>query len=66
MPKVRRTEALDRAAAGHYRDKGDEYLAVAEQALADCRWNGAGLAAIHAGISLADAVLANASGIRSV
>lgn len=66
MPRVRRTESLDRSAASQYRTKGDEYLAVAEQALVDSRWNAAGLAAVHAGISLADAVLVNASGVRSV
>jgi hypothetical protein len=66
VPKVRRTQQIDRSAALQYRAKGDEYLAVSEQALVDANWNAAGLAAIHAGISLADAVLVGVAGVRSL
>jgi hypothetical protein len=66
MPRVRRTEKLDPEAASQYRAKGDEYLGLGERALVDGRWNGAGLAAIHSGISLADALLVDVAGVRSL
>lgn len=61
-----KTEKVGRDAARRYLAKGREFALVAEQALADKRFNGAGLVAVHAGISLGDAVLAHSVGLRSV
>ena len=61
-----KTEKVGREAACRYLAKGREFSLVAELALADNHFNGAGLAAIHAGISLGDAVLAYAVGLRSI
>jgi|SRR5450759_1664896 len=60
-----KTETVGRDAARRYLEKGREFADMAEQALSDRRFNGAGLAAVHAGISLGDAVLASVAGLRS-
>jgi len=48
-----------------YLTKAEEFLAASEASLSAERWNAAGLQAIHAGISSADAALAATAGIRS-
>lgn len=63
--KERKVEKVTAAAAARYLDKADEFLAAAEDALAVGRMDAAGLGAVHAGISYADAVLAAVAGVRS-
>ena len=45
--------------------RATEFLGLAQDALARERWNGAGVMAVHAGISAADSVLASSVGFRS-
>jgi hypothetical protein len=45
--------------------KAEECLAAAETNLELERWNAAGVLAVHAGISLADAALADIAGLRT-
>ena len=45
--------------------KAREFLATMESALVGGQWDSAGLAAIHAGISAGDAILAFHGGVRS-
>lgn len=59
------TRSVGRGQAQKYLTKAQEFYAVAEAALADARWNAAGLNAIHAGISAADAAIVASSGARS-
>lgn len=59
------TRSVGRAQAHKYLTKAQEFYAVAEAALADDRWNAAGLNAIHAGISAADAAIVVSIGARS-
>jgi HEPN domain-containing protein len=56
---VRREEAYS------YLGKADEFLEAAHRALADGLWDAAGLGAVHAAISAADAVMVFRGGIRS-
>lgn len=46
--------------------KAEEFVATASGAMEASRWDAAGLAAVHAGISAADAALIAAAGIRSI
>jgi hypothetical protein len=66
MPKRSEFREVPRADARRALAKADELLAVAVSALAGGQWTGAGLSAIHAGISTADAALIASAGIRSV
>lgn len=59
-----RTEKVGKDAARRYLAKGREFAEVADRALSDQHYNGAGLAAVHAGISLGDAVLGSVAGLR--
>jgi hypothetical protein len=45
--------------------KAREFVEIADTAVSTSRWNGAGLASIHAGICAADAALIAAAGVRS-
>ena len=63
--KARRTEKVGAAAAKAYLVKAEEFLHGAESSLAEAHWNSAGLGAVHAAISFADAVLASVAGLRS-
>jgi HEPN domain-containing protein len=56
---VRREEAYS------YLGKADEFLESANRALAAGLWDAAGLGAVHAAISAADAVMVFRGGIRS-
>lgn len=60
-----RTRPARAADAPLYFGKAVEFLEAAEAALREGRWDAAGLAAIHAGISAGDAVLAYRGGVRS-
>lgn len=57
---------VGRAKARQYLLKAEEFSGAGKSLLADQRWNAAGLAAIHAGISASDAALVACSGLRSV
>ena len=61
----RRTERLGVAASKMYSAKAEEFLRAAETSLAAREWNAAGLGAVHAAISFADAVLVAVAGVRS-
>jgi hypothetical protein len=63
--KERKTERVGAAAGRTYLVKAEEFLRSAETSLAECQWNAAGLGAVHAAISFADAVLAVVAGVRS-
>lgn len=60
-----RTRSATKSDSKLYLAKSQEFLATMESALAEEHWDGAGLAAIHSGISAGDAVLAYHGGIRS-
>jgi len=63
--KERKTERVGTAAGRTYLVKAEEFLQSAEMSLAERQWNAAGLGAVHAAISFADAVLAVVAGVRS-
>jgi HEPN domain-containing protein len=63
--KEHRTEHLGPAASRMYSAKAEEFLRAAERSLAAGEWNAAGLGAVHAAISFADAVLVAVAGVRS-
>jgi len=60
-----RTNAIEKAEARKYLTKAQDFLETARLAAQDGRWNSAGLAAIHTGISAADASIVASTGIRS-
>jgi uncharacterized protein (UPF0332 family) len=60
-----RTRPATKADSRVFLIKAEEFLATSEDRLSAQAWDAAGLTAIHAGISGADAVLAYASGVRS-
>ena len=59
------TRPVSRQESRKYLTKAKEFLGTARAALVDSHWNSAGLAAIHAGISAADAAIIASSGLRS-
>lgn len=63
--KQRRVEKVSASASKVFLLKAEEFLATAEGEASRERWNAAGLSAVHAGISSADAVLAAQCGLRS-
>jgi uncharacterized protein (UPF0332 family) len=65
VPRSDRTRPATKADARQYIEKASQFLASTEAELAASRWDSAGLAAIHAGISAGDAVLAYRGGVRS-
>lgn len=58
-------KAVPRDRAGVYWDKSSDFFRTMRDAAAAGNWNGAGLAAVHAAISAADALLVAKAGIRS-
>jgi hypothetical protein len=60
-----RTNAIEKAESRKYLTKAQDVLETARLAAQDGRWNSAGLAAIHAGISAADAAIIASTGVRS-
>jgi hypothetical protein len=64
-PRSDRTRPGTKADARQYLAKADEFAAAMESQLAAAQWDAAGLAAIHSGISAADAVLSYRGGVRS-
>lgn len=65
MPRSDRTRPATKADARHFLAKAFQFLASMEDELTASRWDAAGLAAIHAGISAGDAVLSYRGGVRS-
>jgi hypothetical protein len=65
MPGGERTRPAAKSDSKQYIAKAEEFLASMESALAAELWDAAGLAAIHSGITAADAVLAYHGGVRS-
>ena len=65
VPRSDRTRPGTKADARQYLAKAEEFLGAMESALAADQWDAAGLAAIHSGISAADAVLSYRGGVRS-
>jgi hypothetical protein len=59
------TRAVDRRQAQKFLAKAQEFFESASGDLLNKRWNAAGLNAIHAGISAADAAVVASSGQRS-
>jgi hypothetical protein len=66
MPKKTEVREVPRGEARRSLAKAIEFAAVASGALADRRWTGAGLSAIHAGIAASDAGLIASAGVRSI
>lgn len=64
-PRSDRTRPSTKADARQFAEKAEEFLATMELALSAEHWDAGGLAAIHAGISAADAVLSYRGGVRS-
>ncbi|MBE0418076.1 MAG: hypothetical protein IBX63_09955 [Coriobacteriia bacterium] len=65
MGRSGRTRAATKGDSRLYAGKASEFLSSTERAIASREWDAAGLAAIHAGISASDAVLAYHGGVRS-
>lgn len=65
VPRGDRTRTSTTGDARLYLQKAEEFLASMELALDAGHWDAGGLAAIHAGISAADAVLSYRGGVRS-
>ncbi|HEV2249076.1 MAG TPA: HEPN domain-containing protein [Candidatus Limnocylindria bacterium] len=64
MPRPK-AHAVERVKCRTYLSKADQFLAVADAAIADARNDAALLLAIHSAISAADAVTAALGGLRS-
>ncbi|MEK6544721.1 MAG: HEPN domain-containing protein [Elusimicrobiota bacterium] len=64
-PKNFKTRSVSRDRHGIYLKKAQEFLRASESALKIGDWNAAGLNAVHAAISSADALLVYYAGVRS-
>lgn len=60
------TRETPRGDSRKYLAKSEEFAASAAAALETGSWNSAGLSAVHAGVSAADAVLVASAGVRSI
>ena len=65
MAKEIKTSHVPKSNYINYLKKAEEFLSSAQDSLVREKWNAAGLNAIHAGISSADALLVSLHGIRS-
>lgn len=65
MTKDIKTSRVPKSDCLNYLKKAEEFLSSAQDSLIKEKWNAAGLNAIHAGISSADALLVSLHGIRS-
>jgi hypothetical protein len=65
VPRGDRTRPATKGDARQYLEKAAQFLASLEGELSASRWDSAGLAAIHAGISAGDAMLSYRGGVRS-
>ena len=64
-PKKLKTRSVAREHYTSYRKKAQEFMRSSESALRAEDWNAAGLNAVHAAISAADALLVYFGGVRS-
>lgn len=65
MAKEIKTSRIPKSDCINYFKKAEEFFSSAQDNLVKEKWNAAGLNAIHAGISSADALLVSLHGIRS-
>jgi len=65
MAKKIKTIHVPKSGYMNYLKKAEEFLSSAQDSLVKEKWNAAGLNAIHAGISSADALLVSLHGVRS-
>jgi len=66
VPRRNETRDTPRTDALKYLAKASEFAATASAAPETESWNSAGLSAIHAGVSAADAALVASAGVRSI
>ena len=66
MTKKRKTRAVDKSEYRDFLAKADDFASMLDLALAEGKWNSAGLQAVHAVISASDAVIVYYGGVRSV
>lgn len=66
MTKKRKTKAVAKNEYRNFLIKAREFSSVMESALAEGKWNSAGLQAVHAVISASDAVIVYYGGVRSI
>jgi len=65
MAKEIKTSRVPKSDYINYLKKAEEFFSSTQDSLIREKWNAAGLSAIHAGISSADALLVSLHGIRS-
>lgn len=65
MVRKRQTKAVSKADSAAFMAKAEQFLGTMEQALAAEHWDSAGLQAVHAVISGADALVSYYGGVRS-
>ncbi|MEK6699425.1 MAG: HEPN domain-containing protein [Nitrospirota bacterium] len=66
MTKKRKTRTVDKSEYRDFLAKADDFASMLDLALAEGKWNSAGLQAVHAVISASDAVIVYYGGVRSV
>jgi len=66
MTKKRKTRAVDKREYRGFLAKARDFASLLDHALAEGKWNSAGLQAVHAVISASDAVIVYYGGVRSV
>ncbi len=66
MTKKRKTRAVDKSEYRDFLAKAKDFASMLDLALAEGKWNSAGLQAVHAVISASDAVIVYYGGVRSV
>ena len=66
MIKKRKTRTVDKSEYRDFLAKADDFASMLDLALAEGKWNSAGLQAVHAVISASDAVIVYYGGVRSV
>lgn len=66
MTRKRKTRAVDKSEYRDFLIKAKDFASMLDPALAEGKWNSAGLQAVHAVISASDAVIVYYGGVRSV
>ena len=66
MTKKRKTRAVDKSEYRDFLAKADDFASMLDLALAQGKWNSAGLQAVHSVISASDAVIVYYGGVRSI
>jgi HEPN domain-containing protein len=66
MTKKRKTRAVAKSEYREFLAKAKDFASMLDLALAEGKWNSAGLQAVHAVISASDAVIVYYGGVRSV